>query len=280
MPYDFNSIATRVLDGVLTAQIANPPLNLIDPVLVGDLIALFDELDNDASVRVVIIESADPEYFIPHVDLKQIAEYTAIAAQSGGPDDASLGALLRRISEARQVTIAKVRGRARGAGSELTLACDLSFASDEATFCQPEVGMGTYPGGGAVQALTRRVGKGRAMEIILGGADFTGTEAADYGWINRSMPSADLDAFVDAIARRIARFPADAVRLAKRRINAVALPPKEDTQVDASSFQLLAKSTALQKRVGALFVAGLQERGDTELHLAAVLSALPSAATE
>src|SRR5581483_87280 len=118
-------------EGVLSVVIDAPPMNLIGPELVRDLVSLLGELESGADVRVVVLESADPDYFIPHVDLTKVAEYTAEAAKAGGPGDASLGMLWHKLSELPVVTIAKIRGRARGAGSELVLACDLRFAARE-----------------------------------------------------------------------------------------------------------------------------------------------------
>jgi enoyl-CoA hydratase/carnithine racemase len=209
-------------DGVLGVVIDAPPMNLIGPDLIRDLVALLGELESGADIRVVVLESGDPEYFVPHVDLTKVAEYTAEAAKAGGPGDASLGMLWHKLSEMPAVTIAKIRGRARGAGSELALACDMRFAAREnAILGQIEVGVGAPPGAGGVQHLARLLGRGRAMEAILGADDFDAETAERYGWINRALPDADLDAFVARLARRIASFPADAVLAAARRDGAV-----------------------------------------------------------
>src|SRR6266498_3647612 len=170
-------------EGVLGVVIDAPPMNLIGPELVGDLVSLLSELESDQGIRVMVLESADPEYFVPHVDLTKVAEYTAEAAKAGGPDDASLGMLWHKLSELPVVTIAKLRGRARGAGSELALACDMRFAAREnAVLGQPEIGFGA----------SRLVGRGRAMEVILGAADFDADEAERYGWVNWALPDAEL----------------------------------------------------------------------------------------
>ena len=166
--------------GVLSVVIDAPPMNLVGPELVRDLVSLFGALESDQETRVVVLESADPDYFIPHVDLTKVAEYTAEAARAGGPGDASLGMLWHKLSELPVVTIAKIRGRARGAGSELALACDMRFAAQEnAILGQIEVGAGTLPGAGGVQHLARLLGRGRAMEAILG-ADATRADAGRF----------------------------------------------------------------------------------------------------
>ena len=194
--------------GVLSVVIDAPPMNLIGPELVRDLVRLLGELESDQETRVVVLESADPDYFVPHVDLTKVAEYTAEAAKAGGPGDASLGMLWHKLSELPVVTIAKIRGRARGAGSELALACDMRFAAREnAILGQIEVGAGTLPGAGGVQHLARLLGRGRAMEAILGADDFDAEVAERYGWINRALPDADLDAFVARLARPHRRVP-------------------------------------------------------------------------
>ena len=216
----------------------------------------------------MVLESADPEYFVPHVDLTKVSEYTAEAAKAGGPDDASLGMLWRKLSDLPVVSIAKLRGRARGAGSELALACDMRFAAREnAILGQPEVGVGATPGAGGVQHLGRLLGRGRAMEAILGADDFCAEEAERYGWINRALPDADLDAFVARLARRIASFPAEAVRSAKRVLNEMTLPAADAIRADARRFHQLVTSDTAKTRMAALFAQGLQTRGPLELDL-------------
>jgi len=205
---------------------------------------------------------------VPHVDLTKVAEYTAEAAKAGGPGDASLGMLWHKLSELPVVTIAKVRGRARGAGSELALACDMRFAAIEnAVFGQIEVGAGAMPGAGGGQHLARLLGRGRAMEAILGADDFGAELAERYGWINRALPDADLDAFVDRLARRIASFPAEAVMTAKRVIDELTLPGPDAIRADARRFRQLVASDSAQARTAALFAQGLQTRGPLELDL-------------
>jgi len=259
---------TRSDQGVLSVVIDAPPMNLIGPELVRDLVRLLGELESDAEIRVMVLESADPEYFVPHVDLTKVAEYTAEAGKAGGPDDASLGMLWHKLSGLPVVTIAKLRGRARGAGSELALACDMRFAAREnAVLGQPEVGFGALPGAGGLQHLGRLLGRGRAMEVILGAADFDADEAERYGWINRALPDAELDTFVARLARRIASFPADGVRAAKQVVNELTLAGADVIRADARRFQQLVRSEEVQARTATLFAQGLQTRGPLELAL-------------
>ena len=265
----------RIDEGVLSVVIDAPPMNLIGPELVRDLVTLLSELKSDEDMRVMVLESADPEYFVPHVDLTRVAEYTAEAAKAGGPDDASLGMLWHKFSELPVVTIAKLRGRARGAGSELALACDMRFAAREnAVLGQIEIGVGTPPSAGGVQHLARLLGRGRAMEVILSAADFDADEAERYGWINRALPDAELDAFVARLARRIASFPADAVRSTKQVLNELTLPGANAMRADARRFQQLVRSDTVKARLATLFAQGLQTRGPLELDLGERLESL------
>jgi enoyl-CoA hydratase/carnithine racemase len=274
----YQTLRVRPTDpGVLTVAIDAPPLNLVGPELVRDLVTLLRELESTDDIRVVVLESADREYFVPHVDLTKIPAYTAEAAKAGGPDDASLGMLLHKLSSQPVVLMGKLRGRARGAGSELLLACDMRFASVEnAIIGQPEIGFGALPRAGGMQHLARLLGRGRAMEAILGGDDFTAEQAERYGWINRALPDAELDEFVARLARRIASFPVEAVRTVKAAVNELALPPAEAIRADARTFQRLAASDALQSRAAALFARGLQTRGDVELELGEHIGTLES----
>jgi enoyl-CoA hydratase/carnithine racemase len=273
-PFRTLSVAERDT-GVLSVVIDAPPMNLIGPELVRDLVRLLGALESGEDVRVIVLESADPEYFVPHVDLTKVAEYTAEAAKAGGPEDASLGMLWHKLSELPVVSIAKLRGRARGAGSELALACDMRFAAREnAVLGQIEVGVGTTPGAGGVQHLGRLLGRGRAMEAILGADDFDADQAERYGWINRALPDAHLDAFVARLARRIASFPVEAVRSAKRALNDLTLPGADAIRADARRFRQLVVSNTAEDRTAALFSQGLQTRGSLELDLGDRVGAL------
>ena len=278
MTASYETISTRMDGNVLSATFHAPPINLIGPEVVRDMVGLLDELSQPASARVVVFDSADRDFFFPHVDMTKVAEYTAEAAKAGGPGDASLGMLFRKLSQIPAVTIAKLRGRARGAGSEFLLACDMRFASREnAVLGQLEVGVGAPPGAGAIQHLTRLLGRGRAMEAVLTAADFDAELAERYGWINRAVPDAELDEFVAGIAARIGGFPRDALIATKSAINAISLPTPADVRADAALFQQLVRGEGAQQRTAELFKRGFQTRGRTELELGDKLGELKPA---
>ena len=184
---------------VLFVEIAAPPMNLLGPELVRDLVSLIQRAEADNAVKVLVFKSADPDYFISHVDVTKIKEYREEAAKLVG--EPSIGLLFRHLSASRLVTIAQIEGRVRGAGSEFVLACDMRYAAlESAIFGQPEPGLGTIPGAGAVQHLTRLMGRARALEVLLSADDYDAELAERYGWINRALPARSLDGFVE-IAR-------------------------------------------------------------------------------
>ena len=222
--------------GVLFAEIAAPPMNLLGPELVRDLVSLIRLAEAEDSVQVVVFTSADPDYFISHVDLTKVAEYRAEAARLTG--EASIAALFRHVSASRLVTIAQIAGRVRGAGSEFVLACDMRFAAQEtAIFGQFEPAFGQVPGGGAAQYLTRLMGRARALEVMLSAADYDADLAERYGWINRALPADALDEFVRTLAHRIAAFPGAGHVAVKQRVNAISLAPLEDFRRDSDLFR-------------------------------------------
>jgi enoyl-CoA hydratase/carnithine racemase len=271
----FETISTREESGVLFASLNSPPMNLIGRSLVRDLLDLLIALEQDEGIAVVVFTSADEEFFIPHVDLTQVAEYSKEAARAGGLASGSLGGVFRRLSDARQVTIAQIEGFARGAGSEFALACDMRFASRErAIFAQIEAGFGASPGAGAIQHLTRLMGRGRAMEAILSASDYDADTAERYGWINRALPQDELGRFVHDLAVRIAAFPSAGLVAVKRRINALALPALEDVRDDAALFKETISAPRARARTAELMRGGMQTRGDIERHFAVAIGDL------
>src|ERR1700733_10755216 len=213
---------TDVTPGYWRVTFSNPPINLEDPDTILELQELVGLMETDDALRVVVFESGDPDFFINHYDVSRAAETPVAPGPTGLPTwiDTAM-----RLAATSVVTIAKIRGRNRGGGSEVALACDLRFASREkAVFGQPEVGAGMFPGGGALERLPLLVGRARALEIILGSDDLDAETAALYGWVNRALPDAELDAFVDNLARRIASFDKPALAEAKRLVNRRTLP--------------------------------------------------------
>lgn len=244
----------------------NPPLNLLDPDLLRALQDLTTRLETDDDVKVVVFDSADPEFFLAHLDLLRADETTAPPGPTGLPPWPDVA---RRLAHAPCITVAAIRGRARGAGSELALALDVRFASRErAVFGQPEIGYGAIPGGGGLERLHGLAGRARALEIVVGGEDFDADTAERYGWINRAVPDAELDAFVERFATRVERFDRGAIVAAKRlltELGGVSTPAGLAT-ADAVCRELQQRPEA-QHRIAALFARGLQERGDLERDL-------------
>src|SRR5690349_16644803 len=240
---DKNQKASMVFDklnvtkegAVLFAAINAPPMNLEGPELIRDLVSLIQRAEADDAVRVVVFKSADPDYFISHVDVTRIKEYRDEAAKLVG--ESSLALLFRRLSTSRLVTIAQIEGRVRAAGSEFVLACDMRFAAREtAIFSQPEPALGALPGAGGAQHLTRLLGRARALEVMLSAEDYDAELAERYGWINRALPAGALGDFVSALAHRVATFPAAGVAAVKDRVNAIALAPADDFRRDSDLF--------------------------------------------
>jgi enoyl-CoA hydratase/carnithine racemase len=264
----FETLTVRREGPVLFAVIAAPPMNLLGPELVRDLISFIQEAEDDGTVQVLVFTSADPDYFISHVDLTRIRENREAAKPTG---DASLGLLFRHLSASRLVTIAQIEGRVRGVGSEFVLACDMRFAAREsAIFGQFEPAFGVIPGAGGAQHLARLMGRARALEVMLSAEDYDADLAERYGWINRALPADALGAFVHSLAHRIGRFPAAGQVVVKDRVNAIALAPPEDFRRDSALFLEGVSTPETQRRIRAALKRGFQTR-DTELDLARML---------
>jgi len=250
-----------------------PPFNVIDATMFQGLQDLLARMDVSSSLRVVVFESANQQFYLSHFDLTgKTGNITTAVGPSGLP---LLMDTFVRLTRSPVASIAKIRGCVRGASSEFVLACDMRFASRENTLLgQPEVGVGLHPGGGGTERLPRLVGRGRALEIILGANDFDGDTAERYGYVNRALPDAELDGFVDTLARRIASFDRRAVARAKSLVNQVSLP-SADRLLDAlNSFQAALMWTETQQRIQALLKRGLQQDSDFERSWPAVLSTL------
>jgi len=250
-----------------------PPFNVADGTMFQALQDLLARINVDPSLRVVVFESANHDFYLSHFDLTgKLGNVMSAVGPSGLP---VLADTFVRITRSPVVSIAKIRGCVRGACSEFVLACDMRFASRENTrLGQPEVGVGLHPGGGGTERLPHLVGRGRALEIILGANDYDGDTAERYGYVNRALPDAELEGFVDTLARRIASFDRRAVAAAKNLVNQVSLP-SADRLLDAlNSFQTALTWSEAQQRIEALLRRGLQRDTDFERRWPEVLSTL------
>jgi len=250
-----------------------PPFNMVDDTIFQSLQDLLARMDASPTLRVVVFESAIPDFYLAHFDLTgKIGNIMTAVGRSGLP---ILMDTFVRLTKSAVVSIAKIRGCVRGVSSEFVLACDMRFASRENTrLGQPEVGVGVHPGGGGAERLPHLVGRGRALEIILSGNDFDGDTAERYGYVNRALPDSELDGFVDALARRIASFDRRALAAAKDLVNQVSLPSADSLLEALNSFETALTWPETQQRVEALFKRGLQRNSDFEKRWTEVLGTL------
>jgi enoyl-CoA hydratase/carnithine racemase len=244
----------------------NPPVNVIGPAMMKELKLLLTELETNQTVNTVVFESEDPDFFLAHYDL---ASDPAIAEALPSPTGyAAWVDILVRLSHLSAVTISAIRGIARGAGSEFVLACDMRFASREkAILGQMEVGFTALPGGGATGRLPALVGRGRSFEILLGGEDFTGDLAERYGYVNRSIPDAEFEAFVTAYATRVSKWDRKVIADIKHFVNKYTILPDSEYPLHSDAFWASAARPEFQSISKQLFERGLQERSDLEYHL-------------
>ena len=255
-----------------------PPLNIFGPAAIPQLDEIVTALETDEEVRVVVFDSAVDGFFLTHYDFTAKLEDTT-RIPPGPTGLQALPDMLARVSRAPVVSIAAIRGRATGVGSELALASDMRFASREkAVLSQWEVGAGLVPGGGPMARLPRLIGRGRALEVLLGADDIDGELAERYGYVNRALPDAELDAFVDALATRIASFDKQAIAETKRLVDVNSLPPDAEIVPEWEAFLAALGRPAAQERIRMLFERGFHEPGDVETRLGTTLgnSALPN----
>ena len=242
----------------------NPPINLFDPDVFAQLRLLLDEWERRADLRVVVFDSADPDYWISRLDVHRLNEVPD--APGGAKLADEWHHFITRLTRLPAVTIAKIRGRARGIGNEFALACDMRFASREnSLLAQPEVGFGVVPGGGGLDWLPALVGRSRAIEIVTSADDYDADTAERYGWINRAVPDDQLDATVDALANRIAAWDPQALADAKRVINERVAPPSQGDLLESFSVILAAFARpGAQARLRAMEELGWGRRTDIE----------------
>jgi enoyl-CoA hydratase/carnithine racemase len=270
MPDPIQFGTDRTHPGLRTITFSNPPINMFVPSTIVELGALMTDLEADPSVKVVVFQSANPDFFIAHLDVAKAAER---------PEVLDLWRdFVLRLSSAPVVSVAKIRGRTRGIGNEFVLACDMRFASRQsALFGNPEVGVGLIPGGGALEWLPRLVGRSRALEIVLSADDFDADIAERYGWVNRTLDDDELDSFVDALVRRLASFDREVLAAAKAQLNRFGIPTATELQSSNDKIFPMLTWPSAQARRAKVRNAGYGTRSDFELNFGRYLSALGGA---
>ncbi|HME40704.1 MAG TPA: enoyl-CoA hydratase/isomerase family protein [Steroidobacteraceae bacterium] len=245
----------------------NPPLNLMGPQFVVEFGEIMTAIENDEHLRVVVFDSTVDGFFLNHSDFTvKMEDLTSLPQGPTGleawPD------ILVRITHAPVVSIAKIRGRATGNGSEITLACDMAFMSREkGLLSQWEVGVGMVAGGGPMARLPRLIGRGRALEVLLGSDDIRGDLAEAYGYVNRSLPDAELDAFVESLAMRISSFDKWAISNTKRLVNSASLPADVEMAAGWDACMASVARPATQERIHGLMARGFHKPGEVETRL-------------
>jgi len=245
----------------------HPPLNIFGPETVPQLEEIIKALETDERVRVVVFDSAVEGFFLTHYNfLARLEDSTSIPPGPTGLQ--ALPDMLVRLSRAPVVSIASIRGRATGVGSELALACDMRFASrQKAILSQWEVGAGLVPGGGPMARLPRLIGRGRALEVLLGADDIGGDLAELYGYVNRSLPDRDLDSFVNAMAVRISSFDKRALTDTKHLVNVASLPSDDEIAPEWDAFIASVQRSSTQTKIKQLMEQGFHRPGDVENRL-------------
>jgi enoyl-CoA hydratase/carnithine racemase len=265
---------TQTSNGYWRITFDNPPLNVMGPQFVREMREIVTAIEADAEVKVVVFESAVEGFFLNHSDFN--ADMKDLTDMPQGPTGLEAWPdLLVRVTRMPVVSIASIRGRATGNGSEIALACDMSFASREkALLSQWEVGVGLVAGGGPMARLPRQMGRQRALEVLLSSNDIDGDLAQAYGYVNRSLPDGELDRFVDALAKRIASFDKWAIANTKRLVSAASLP--QDVEISAGWDACMASIArpAAQGKIKALFEQGFHRPGDAEDRLGFYLGQL------
>ncbi len=261
MAYDYEFLKIDISGRLAEVTISNPPINIITPALYMELAALTLELKADSALTVVVFKSADPDFFLAHFDVSAILEFPTDKDAQKDPELSAYHAMCERVRTMDKITIAQIEGRVGGGGSEFVSGMDMRFGViDKTIINQMEVPLGILPGGSGTQRLPRLVGRGRAMEIILGGDDLDAATAERWGYLNRIYAPGDIDAKVGALARRIASFPVEAVRLAKEAVNGAELPLADGLANEAYLFQRLLRTEGAQRNMARFLEIGGQTR--------------------
>lgn len=261
MAYQYQLLDVAVNGRVATVTINNPPINIITPALYQELATLVAELQNDDDLTVVVFKSADADFFIAHYDVSNILEFPTDGEAERSLELNDFHIMCERVRTMNKVTIAQIEGRVGGGGSEFAASMDMRFGVVGKTVVnQMEVPLGILPGGTGTQRLPRLVGRGRAMEIVLGADDLDAETAERWGYLNRIYAAGDIDAKVTALAERIASFPVEAVRLAKASVTASELPLQQGLQEEAYLFQRLLRTDSAQHNMQRFMEMGGQTR--------------------
>jgi enoyl-CoA hydratase/carnithine racemase len=229
--------------GVATVTIDHPPINLLTVELFLGLAGELDRLADDDAVRVVVVRSADPEWFIAHFDVEAMLRLPT----DGGPTTEPFQHMCETLRTMPKATIAVIEGRVGGGGSELALSCDMRFATPDAVLSQPEVALGIFPGGSGTVRLPRLIGRSRALEVVLGCDEIDAATAERWGWVNRVLPEAELAAFVDRLCGRISSFPAAAVAAAKASVLRAESGVADDLRADGEAFDATLADAATRR---------------------------------
>jgi enoyl-CoA hydratase/carnithine racemase len=267
MPYDFKLLEVAVDGRVANVTISNPPVNVITMDLLAELTALSTALKADPELTVVVVKSADPDFFLAHFDVAAILERPTGFEPQRDVQLKPFHALCERFRCMNKVIIGQIEGRVGGGGAELAASFDMRFGVRGKTrINQMEVPLGILPGGTGTQRLPRLLGRGRALEVILGGDDLDAETAERWGWLNRAFEADEIGPFVDALARRIASFPAPAVRLAKESVNAADKPLLDGLFEEAYLFERLLRTDEARRNMQRFLDIGGQTR-DGELRI-------------
>jgi enoyl-CoA hydratase/carnithine racemase len=271
---DFHALRVGIDRGVATVTIDHGEINLFDMILIGEMDRVGRALEGDHEVRAVVLQSANPDFFIAHADVNLIQTLPTDVP----PRAEKLGlfhAMCDRFRTMPKATIVKLEGICRGGGSEFALSCDMRFAAiGRAVLGQPEVAIGLIPGGGGCVRLPRLVGRARALEIVLGCADMDAATAERYGYVNRALPAAELGPFVDDLARRIASYPPEAVRLAKEIVLRADMHVEDDLVHEERAFFATLKLDETKRRMAAAMANGLQTAAVERRPIGPALTAL------
>ena len=261
MAYQYQLLDVAIHGRIATVTINNPPINIITPALYQELASLVAELKNDDALTVVVFKSADPDFFIAHYDVSNILEFPTDGEAERSLELNDFHIMCERVRTMDKVTIAQIEGRVGGGGSEFAASMDMRFGVVGKTVVnQMEVPLGILPGGTGTQRLPRLVGRGRAMEIVLGADDLDAETAERWGYLNRIYAAGDIDAKVASLAERIASFPVAAVRLAKASVTAADLPLQQGLQEEAYLFQRLLRTDSAQRNMQRFMQMGGQTR--------------------